>query len=58
MDLVRFRRIKALFELLSGIPAEDRRRLIEDVCIGDPDERDIVIRLLETSTDTETDLPD
>ena len=47
MDPVRFRRIKALFAVLSEFPADERRGLLEDLCLDDPLVRRVVAELLE-----------
>jgi hypothetical protein len=52
MDLIRFRRVKALFEVLSDSPPGERERLLEDLCPDDPEVRNLVVKMLEDPLQT------
>lgn len=47
MTPARFRRIKALFMVLSELTAEERPGLLDDLCPDDPEARRLVAKMLE-----------
>ena len=45
----RFRKIKLLFRVLSCLPEQERREVLEELCPEDAAVRRLVLRLLEES---------
>lgn len=45
----RFRKVKLLFHVLSCLPEDDRREVLEELCPEDAAVRRLVLRLVEES---------